>query len=261
MLTNIYTPTAGALAQERLLEVIANNLANVNTTAFKGDSVTFTMLEPEPEKNYSNPIPPAKFKFEFDEIMPLRGNEMSYVGVAELTRDRSQGPAVETKNKTDLMIEGPGYFTVQTDEGRRYTRAGDFTLNQDGALVSKAGHPVLGEKGVIYLRSGQFEVSHAGEVIQDRQVVDRLMIHDFPDTDMERVGNNYLYYGGPEAGLTKISSPQVSQGYLEGSNVNPIKNLTAMIMAHRSYEAYQKAVSNYDQMMEKSSNSIGEVRA
>ena len=260
MLKNIYTPTAGALAQERLLEVIANNLANVNTTAFKGDTVTFTMLNPEPEKTYASPIPPAKFKFDFDDMMPLRGNEMSYVGVAEMSRDLTQGPALETKNKADLMIEGPGYFAVQTDEGRRFTRAGDFTLGTDGALVTKEGHPVLGDKGIIYVRSGQFEVSHTGEVLQDGQFVDRIALFNFPDSGLERVGHNLMHYGGPEGALTRVVNPMMAQGYLEGSNVNSIKNLTAMIVAHRSFEAYQKAVANYDKMMDKSSNSIGDLR-
>lgn len=262
MLKNIYTPLSGAIAQERVMEVVANNLANLNTAGFKGDNVSFTLLEPEPEKNYKDPIPPANYKVNFEDLMPLRGNEMSYVGVASIERDTTQGPAIMTENSLDLMLEGDGYFAVNTPEGTRYTRAGDLTMNADGALITKSGHPVMGDKGSIYLRSNAFEVNPRGEVYQDGQLIDRLQVYQFSEEkQLERVGNNYYFFDGEIESVQRLDFPAVRQGYVEGSNVNAMKNLTAMIIAHRSYEAYQKAVSNYDQMMDKSSNSIGVVRA
>lgn len=262
MLKNIYSPLSGALAQERVMEVIANNLANINTTAFKGDAVTFSLLESEPYKSYKDPLPPANYKVDLDKVMPLRGNDMSYTSIAEVERDLSQGTAIGTQNPFDLMIEGDGYFSVQTPDGPRYTRAGDMTLSPDGALVTKAGHPVMGEKGAIYLRGTEFQVNQRGEIYQDGQLMDRLLVHRFDDEkQLERVGNNYFFYESDPEAVHRVDHPQIQQGYLEGSNVNAIKNLTAMIIAHRSYEAYQKAVSNYDQIMDKSSNTIGSVRA
>lgn len=262
MLKNIYTPVAGALSHERAMEMLANNLANINTVGFKGDNVTFTLLEPEPFKSYPTPLPPANFKVDLNKIGPLKGNELSYVGIAGMERDFSQGPAITTYNKFDLMIEGRALFKVHTNEGARYMRAGDLTLSKDGVLVSKSGDPVMGEKGLIYLRSRQFEVNEKGEVYQDGQLLDRLALYEFKDSSsLERVGQNYYLYTGPDEDIQISRNSRVLQGYLEGSNVNPIKNLTSLIMAHRSYEAYQKAVKNFDQMMDKSSNSIGDVRA
>ncbi len=169
---------------------------------------------------------------------------------------------MQTKNPLDLMIEGEGYFSVQTPDGVRYTRNGSLALSSDGVLVTKEGHPVLGERGDIFLRSGAFQVNNLGEVYQDGEMIDRLSLYTFDDDSaLERVGENYLFFGGEPSSAKRVALPGVSQGFLEGSNVNAIKNLTDMILAHRSYEAYQKAVSNYDQMMEKTSNSIGEVRA
>ena len=261
MLKNIYSPLSGALAQERALEVISNNLANINTNGFKQDGVTFSLLEPEPYKNYADPLPPANFKVDLNELAPLHGNEFSYVGVAGISRDNSQGPAIITHNPADLMLEGDGYFAVHTDEGERYTRAGNFTLGPDGALVTNAGHAVMGEKGAIFLRSGQFKVNASGEIYQDGQLIDRIKLVKFADDSaLERVGGNNYFYGGPPEGILNARGTGVSQGFIEGSNVNAIKSLTAMIIAHRSYEAYQKAVSNYDKMMDKSSNTIGAVR-
>jgi len=262
MNNSIFTPLSGALAQERVLEIIANNLANMNTAAFKGDTVTFKLLEAEPEKRYSEPLPPANFKVNLEDLMPLRGNEMAYVGVADVQRDLTPGPAQQTGNDTDLMIEGDGMFQVMTPEGMRYSRAGNLLLNTNGVLVSQSGHPILGEKGNIVVRGGGFEVNRRGEIYQDGQLVDRIQLVSFAnDQQLERVGNNYFHYTGPEEGKKVVENPALMQGYVEGSNVNAIKNLTAMIIAHRSFEAYQKAISNYDKMMEKSSNTIGEVRA
>ena len=261
MLKNIYTPVSGALSQERVLEIISNNLANVNTVGFKGDQVAFELLEPEPDRNYKSPIPPANYKVSLDHVLPLKGNEMAYVGVAEVARDSTQGPALNTHNSTDLMIEGEGLFQVSTTEGMRYTRAGNLNIAPDGALVSAAGHPVMGEKGPIHVRSNQFEVNANGEVYQDGQLLDRIQIFKPQDENfLERVGSNYFINNGPEDAMERIATPRMMQGFLEGSNVNAIRSLTSMIVAHRSYEAYQKAISNYDHIMEKSSNVLGEVR-
>ncbi len=95
MLHSIYTPLSGALAQERVLEVIANNLANLNTTAFKGEKVGFTLLSPEPNKHYNNPLPPANYKVDYNEILPLVGNDVDYVGVAGIARDFRQGQLLQ----------------------------------------------------------------------------------------------------------------------------------------------------------------------
>ncbi|MCX6124867.1 MAG: flagellar basal-body rod protein FlgF [Proteobacteria bacterium] len=262
MLKAIYTPMSGALAQEKVLEIIANNLANVNTVGFKGDSVSFKLLEPEPEKNYKSPLPPANYKIPLDDVYPLHGNDIAYVGVAGIHRDESQGPAIQTSNDTDIMIQGEGHLAVNTQEGMRYTRSGQLSLGPNGALVTPAGHPVMGEKGAITLQSGKFEINHRGEIYQNNQMVDRLQLYSFSDTaSMERAGMNLWHYSGPDEGRMAVKDPSVMQGFLEGSNVNAIKNLTSMIIAHRSYEAYQKAVSNYDKMMEISNNQLGAVRA
>ena len=262
MLKNIYSALSGAVAQERVLEMIANNMANMNTAGFKGDRVTFTLIGPEPEKNYRDPLPPANYKVGIDELMHLRGNEMAYVGVADVRRDSAQGPAITTGNPTDVMLEGDGMFVVETKDGERYTRNGSFAVGRDGALSTKDGQPVLGEKGNIFVRAGSFSINESGEVWQDKHLVDRLRVVRFADeSGLERVGSNLYFFGGDPEHIKTVPQPAVRQGFIEGSNVNAIKNLTDMIVAHRSYEAYQKAINDFDQMMQKSSNSIGEVRA
>ena len=261
MLKNIYTPLSGAVASERALEIIANNLANVSTTGFKGEKVSFKLLDPEPYKHYKDPLPPANYKVPFEELMPFRGNEMAYVGVSGVSRDLTQGSPIATKNPFDVMLEGKGFFVVHTKEGIRYTRNGSFSLSQDGALVDKNGFPVLGKKGNIFLHGHNIDINHLGEVYQDGELVDSLMIKEFKNpASLEKVGMNHFHYDGLEEDITNVDLPSVKQGFLESSNVNAIKNLTDMILAHRSYEAYQQAIKNYDSMMEKSNNTLGEVQ-
>ncbi len=262
MLKNIYSPLSGAIAQERVLETIANNMANMNTVGFKGDRVTFTLLQPEPEKNYRDPLPPANYKVGVEQLMNIRGNEMAYVGIADVTRDEAQGPAISTGNPTDIMIEGEGLMAVNTPDGVRYTRNGSLAVSRDGVLANKDGMPIMGEKGNIVVRAGAFEINDSGEVWQDKHLLDRIQLFKIKEGEsLERVGDNLLHYGGAPEGITTVAHPQMRQGFLEGSNVNAIKNLTDMIVAHRSYEAYQKAINDYDQMMQKSSNQIGDIRA
>lgn len=258
MLKNIYSPLSGSIAQERVLSIIANNLANATTTGFKQESVSFKVLDPEPHRNYSEPLPRANFSVDLSKIH-LKGNDLGYVGVSGVHSDFTQGAAIETGNSLDIMLEGDGFLTIQTKEGARYSRAGSLSVSADGALVDKMGNPVLGEQGVIYLSSESVEINTRGEVYQGTEFVDRLLVKNVLDKNLlERVGQNYYHYSGPDAQVSEF--PAVRQGYLEGSNVNAIENLTKMILAQRSFEAYQKTIKNFDSMMEKSSNSIGVVR-
>lgn len=261
MLKSIYTPLSGALAQQKVLDIIANNLSNANTVGFKQEKVAFKVLDPEPEKNYVNPLPAANYKVDFEEMAPFIGNEIDYVEVSGVYRDDSQGPAINTGNKFDFMIEGDGYFKVQTPEGERYTRAGSMSLNQDGVVTDARGNPVMGDGGIIQVKSTNFELNSGGEVIVDGEIINKINLYKFSDpAKLEKVGMNHLFYSGPATEVSSVERPRIKQGFLEGSNVNPIKNLTTMILAHRSYEAYQKSIKNMDSMMERSSNSIGTVR-
>jgi flagellar basal-body rod protein FlgF len=261
MVKSIYTPASGALAAEKSMEVIANNLANINTVGFKGDQVTFKKMLAEPEKYYQTPFPPAEYKTDYSEVLPLKGNEINYVGVDGVHRDFTQGPQVITNNSLDLMIEGDGFFAVSTPEGMRYTRSGDLTLNQDGILVTKAGDPIQGENGAIYVRGHEFSVNDMGDVSVGGRFRDRIAVFAFDKPEqLERVGNNYYFYGGSETEMRRSEDSQIFQGSLEGSNVNAMRNLTDLILTHRSYEAYNKAIKNYDSMMEKANNELGQVR-
>lgn len=258
----IYTPLSGALAQDRVLQVLANNMANVSTNGFKGEDVAFSVIDSEPFQNYQSPVPPANYKLDFEKLSRLHGNEMSYVAVAEVRKDLTQGPPISTHNPSDLMIQGSGYFTLLTTDGERFTRDGSFSRLPSGALTSSDGSPVMGENGAIFIGPEEFSVNASGEIYQNDVLVDRIKIVSFDNPQsLEKVGGNKLFYNGDQTEIREEKGSVVHQGMLEGSNVNPMKNMTDLIVAHRSFEAYQKAMQNYDSMMEKSSNQIGLVQA
>ena len=123
MMYGLYMSAEGARAQSRRLEVIANNLANVNTTGFKGSRVSFKFLEGEPEKNYMDPLPPANYKKDISDVYPLHGNDVGYVGIAGIKRDMAVGPANKTDNPLDVMIE---FF--------RKVTGGELSASQTDAL-------------------------------------------------------------------------------------------------------------------------------
>lgn len=259
MLKNVYSPLSGGVLQERIMEIISNNLANANTTAFKEDEISFQAQEANPWPSYATPHPPAPFKMNMQELWPLKGNEMEYVTLSEIRTAHSQGPMIKTGNPLDVAVQGDGFFEVMTPFGERLTRDGGFSISNDGILITKSGAVVQGENGAISGLNGKdFSILPTGEIYVGKKFVDKLKVIAFKDTTLlERLGESLWLHNGPPENL-KAPVGEVTEGYLEGSNVNPMRNLTNMIIAHRSYEALQKTVKSHDETMQ-NANKISEV--
>lgn len=260
MLKNIYAPLSGGMVQERVLEILANNVANMNTTGFKEEQVTFAALEANPWNSYPSALPPAQFKLDMREIYPLHGNEMGYVTLSNVETSHVQGGLKRTGVNTDLAVQGNGFFTISTPFGERFTRDGSFALTPEGTLVTKNGASVMGERGAITgLSEGNLRILQDGEVYNGDKFVDKIKVTAFNDNKLlQRLGDNLFVHDGPPENLVQ-SKGELTQGYLESSNVNPMKNMANMIIAHRTYEALQKAVKSYDNTMQLSAQKVGEV--
>lgn len=260
MLKNIFAPLSGGIVQERVLEILANNVANMNTTGFKEEQVTFSALEANPWKSYPSPMPPAQFKLDMRDLYPLHGNEMAYVTLSSVETSHIQGGLKRTGNNTDVGIQGNGFFAINTPFGERYTRDGSFALTPEGTLVTKNGAAVMGERGPITgLNEGQLRILQDGEVYNGDKFIDKIKVVAFNDNKLlQRLGDNLFVHDGPPENIEQHKG-EVSQGFLENSNVNPMKNMTNMIIAHRTYEALQKAVKSYDNTMQLSAQKVGEV--
>lgn len=248
----IYMAAAAALAYEKRLEVTADNLANLQTTGFKRQAVSFRAYALDAENNAREVFPPY----------PAVSDASRFWVAYEARVDPAAGPLRQTGNPLDLALNGPGFFAVESPEGIRYTRRGNFTLNAEGVLVTQEGWPVQGEGGEIRLEGGRaaggramISVGRDGTVRVDDRDVGRLRIEDIPAAALARAGNGYFL--PPPGGGLPLEAADVAQGFLEMSNVDAVRGMVEMIEILRGYESYQRLMRAVDEMNAKSVNELG----
>lgn len=266
MSKGIFTAVSGAIAQTAKMDTIANNLANVNTPAFKRDSQLFreylSSYEKEPG-TITVPRIPASIESFYD----MQGGDKSYVDLRGTTTDFTQGAMKSTGNPLDIAIEGEGLIEVLSPEGIRLTRNGSMSVDSEGRLVTKQGYLVLREgapgqdpatRAIQLSGVSNVVISAGGEVFDGNQNLGRLSVLNPGNKDaLQKIGNSL--YGvkenqNPE--FTIAGSAQFHQGFLESSNVNIIREMTDMISATRVFESTQKAIQAYDQMAGKVANDV-----
>lgn len=270
-LKGIYTAVSGAMAQSEQLDTIANNLANVDTPAFKRDQQVFreylTSYE-KPTDIVEAPRGPASI----DSMYPLNGADKSYVDSAGTSTNFEQGSLRVTENPFDIAIEGDGFYEVVTPSGVRLTRNGSFTLNKNGELVTKQGYPVLKKETQVgqslndrVVRLGtatSWSVSPKGEMLADNNNIGQLSIVTATDKDVFQKEGASLYKlrENINSPIVAASAFKLHQGSMEKSNVNVITEMTDMIKATRVFETTQKAIQAYDQMSSKLINEVPKLR-
>lgn len=262
MVRGWYTGASGMNAQQARLDAISNNLANVDTTSYKRDisvSKNFPELllrRMDDDGVYKNPFGSA-------DVAPIIGKIGLGVELNELFTDFEQGSFKPTGNDADFALEGEGFFAVETPNGERYTRNGNFTVGVEGYLETKEGFPVLGENGRIFLQDTKFTVNKNGEVYvrpiantdADPVMLDRLRLVSFENDRFIAKQGSSLYKDTPVSGPALPAEgrerPVVTQGFIEASNVNVVNEMVQMIEVNRAYEANQKSVQAEDTMMSK----------
>ncbi len=220
---------------QKRMEVIANNLANLDTIGYKRD-ITFTRVL----------------------------QDRQHVTIKKKT-EFQQGDLVNTDNPLDVAINGNAFFAVTDGQNTYFTKNGKFHLTTDGYLVDSDGMKVLGKGGEIFINSDIFrkekdiKINQKGEISLGKTSIDQLLIAQIPDEDkMIKVsGSKFklpdgLYEPADESSFT------VMQGYLEESNVNPIMEMENMITMSKNFESIQKVIQNYDEVLGKA-NEIGKV--
>jgi flagellar basal-body rod protein FlgF len=212
---------------ERQLDVVANNIANVNTTGYKNDSSLFEefLTSGAHEDNFVG-----------------SDRRVSFVQDRGTFRDFSQGALEQTKNPLDLAIDGSAFLVVQTPAGERYTRDGGLQLNNQGQLVTVAGNPVLGTGGPIVFQPTDHDVNVTADgtitVVEGNGTADsirgKLRLVSFTDAQkMLKEGLN-LYTAG-EGSPQPDTKSVVRQGFIEKSNVNAVAEMSRMIEVTRAY--------------------------
>ncbi|MFP5520153.1 MAG: flagellar basal-body rod protein FlgF [Bdellovibrionia bacterium] len=263
----VYTALSGAIAQSAKMDTIANNMANVNTPAFKRDTQLFqeyvTAHEKEPPVT---PIPRDVASIE--SFYDMQGGDKAYVDLRGTFTDFSQGSLKHTGNKFDVALDGKGFFEVMTPNGVRLTRAGNFTLDGNGQLVTKDGYPVLlagaadADPASRVIRAeggGDFNVSDQGDISVGGEPLGRFSVVNVlnPDSLIKQGQNLYNFKANMAPELETIAVPSMKQGFVEGSNVNIVQEMTDMIQTQRVFESTQKAISAYDSMSDKAVNVVG----
>lgn len=265
MIRGLYTSGWSMLANSKKLDVITNNMANVNTTAFKKDTVIFESF------------PSILTKRINDTTSPL--NPSGNIGSMQLSSDigevftyYTQGQLNQTSSMLDFAISdnntaesaSPAFFTIGMMDANDntfkefYTKDGAFVLNSEHQLVTRDGNFVLGQNGPITLEPGDFSADEQGNIVQNGVLVDKLRIAQFSDaTQLRKYGDSLIQNSGSEV---VDFTGTVSQGYTEQSNVNVVSEMVDMITVMRAYEANQKILQAQDDTLQKAVSEVGVVR-
>mgnify|MGYP003676187849 CR=1 FL=1 len=205
----------------RQMEVVANNIANASSTAFKGEHVLFSEYVTHPAAN----------------------TKVSYVEDVAVVRDQQQGPLSHTGGSLDLAINGEGYFVVGTPAGDRYTRAGNFQLSPEGAVVTSDQYPLMDDRGrevVVPPGTNNIVVTPDGVISADGNRLARIQVVEFENGYELRKSRSGLYT--TDAAPQPSAESRITQGMLEQSNVQAIVEMTRMMEILRSFQGTDNMV-------------------
>lgn len=249
MLRGMQIAGRGMTVQMAKSDIIANNLANADTTGFKRDVHTV--------KSFKEVL------LDRIEARPYYARGIGYLGSGAssgpMTVDFGFGAIHMTENPLDFAIEGDGFFVIETPSGVSLTRDGSFALNGLGELVTKDGYRVLGDNGAIQILQGELTVGRNGEVFVDGVKVGKLVVWSVDDKiALSKQGTN-LYRISSDVSTREIDNPHIMQGCLERSNVSVVREMLEMIVGMRNFEACQRILHSYDATLDKCVNEVGRV--
>lgn len=228
--SGFYAASAGLRAQSQALEVAAHNLANVNTTGFRGEQTTFQSL-----MALARPTAPNALNLATNNYGVLEGTHL----------DLTAGNLASTGNPLDVGIEGNGFFVVETPRGTRYTRNGSFQVSSTGELVTAAGDQVLGDSGAIRVPAGAVTISPDGTLSVGGAVAGKIRLADFPaGAKLTSEGESLL--SAPAGSERPAPQAALRQATLESSNVNAISSVVTLIGVQREAEMLGRAMSLFD---------------
>jgi flagellar basal-body rod protein FlgF len=229
MIRAFYSASSGMVAQSSKQDVIANNIANAQTLGFKRQRVTTASFAQTLERSMVGLKEADQPPYPDSPAQPV-------IVAADEAVDASSGPVRLTGNMLDVAIEGPGAFDVVSSGVSRQTRAGSFRVDASRELCTSDGAKVQGKSGSIHVPQGKVEITPDGTIVVDGAEIDKIKIV------------------GEQPGETRIT-----QGALEESNVNVVRELTDMIVNMRSFEANQRVIGNIDKTLDKLINEGGRV--
>ena len=230
------------ISLQRKLDIIANNMANMNTAGFKGDSLKF--------EEYLAPV--AKL-----ERFKAGDQGVKYVADPLMVRDMSAGSHRITGRELDVAISSEGWMVVNSPQGERFTKNGQFKLSGDGTLVTSEGYPVMGDGGAITFEAGETNIviGKDGTIATSQGTKDKLRMVTFEHPENMSKEGNSLYASDETPGSSdKIT---ITQGAYETSNVQSMKQMTEMIETVRAYASVSKMIEATDDTRGKAIQQLG----
>ncbi len=289
MLKGLYTAYTGMLNEQHRMDVLTNNLANATTNGFKKEGTTseafdtvlaYKIKDLSEPGNLPRPMATNRAIDQAEANNPLNENYMERrvrktglnlgVKIGENYVDYSEGPIKETGNTLDLALSDRGFFAIEYTNkaggtSTKYTRDGNFTMNQQGFLQTQDGDYVLDEDGqrIQMDPALPISISRNGTIVQDGATVATIGITDFEDYNyLERFGENFFQ---PVEGAVELDrgetgvNTQIHQGYLEMSNISVVTEMVNMITLQRQYESNQKVITTYDDTLEQAVTQNGKI--
>jgi flagellar basal-body rod protein FlgF len=240
-----YVGLSRQMTLRREMDIIANNIANADTNGFKVESL-ITREEPAaPAMTLGGPRP------------------IKFVIAGGVARDFGQGSLRRTDAPLDVAIDGQGFFKVTAQGGDRFTRDGHFRMDDNGILTTQAGDPVADDGGgqiALDPQKGQVTVAADGTVSQGVERVGKIGVYRFANLSvLEKVGGN-LYKNGSNQQPTPATDAKLRQSMLEGSNVQPITEITRMIEVSRAYEQIAQMMNSETDLSRTSIQRLGRVQ-
>lgn len=272
-------PLSGAISKQKNIDVIANNVANINTPGFKKDQLVFKEYLTAHEKVPDQIDLPRK-EWSPEDFYKTGGAQHSFVKIDGKFTNFSQGRLALTKNPLDLAISGKGFFEVLTPIGPRYTRKGSFSINAQRQIVNDSGHPLLFtlspapnnpdellnklskselEKRIAKLpeQVKSISITEDGNIFADNNLIGKVSVVDFKDPhSLKKMGSSYFVNEHLDNLIFNPKNMTIKQGFIEESNVNALHEMSELIKSHRNFENMQRIIKTYDQISGKAVNDI-----
>lgn len=236
-----YIALSRQMALWKQMDTVSNNMANMNTSGFKGDDTLFTSYLAKTENAKAG----------------MTGNPLYFTQDFGTYKNFAEGMISDTGNALDVAIKGDAFFAVETPQGERYTKKGQFALNPDGMIVTKDGNPLLSENGEpFFIAPGEKEITitSSGEVLTENSNLGRIKLVSFENKQkLLKVADTMFANVDGNVAEMNNGEYQIVQKAIEKSNVDPISEMTKLIKLQRSYEHVQQMI---DQEHERLSNTI-----
>jgi flagellar basal body rod protein FlgG len=245
----LYQSAASLSALERWQEAVAQNITSSQTTGFRKRVVEFS-AESAGQWNL-NPNGKLSSANQMKSVFPRASNSISF----------SNGETEPTRRDLDIALQGEGFFELKTpDGGRAYTRSGEFQVRADRTIVTAGNCELLTDGGapvVMLPGADRLTVNQDGTMVQGTTSLGRISIQKFenPETLIPSAGG--LFTPVADSNKSPVAKPYLLQGYLEQSNVKPLREMVDMVLISRAYEANQKMITTVDQQMEKTLQALG----